>query len=142
GHAGHRRLLRCSTKGAGGRFTIPHRLYGASETERCVEIPWALSRYRGERRVLDVGYAHAEPRYAHALAGLGIPVLVGIDLVAAKRDGVRALAADVRAPALRPGSFDLIMAISVIEHVGRDNTRYSGALPDPVDADGDLAAIR
>ena len=31
--------------------------------ERMIEIPWCLARYDGERRVLDVGYAYAEPAY-------------------------------------------------------------------------------
>jgi len=39
----------------------------AAFDERAIEIPWALARYNGERRVLDVGYAFAEPAY---LAGL------------------------------------------------------------------------
>ena len=36
--------------------------------ERLIEIPWVLSRYRGEQRVLDVGYANADPAYLAALA--------------------------------------------------------------------------
>jgi O-antigen chain-terminating methyltransferase len=141
GGAARRRVIRRAAAPS-HPFRIPHRLYGANETERCVEIPWALSRYRGERRVLDVGYAYAEPRYLDALAALRIPFLVGIDLVAAQCPGLHSLAADVRVPALRPGSFDLALALSVIEHVGRDNTRYVGARQDPTDPDGDLAAIR
>lgn len=138
---GRRHLLRWPPEGPRRRFRIPHRLYGAFESERCVEIPWVLSRYRGERRVLDVGYASAEARYLDGLMALRIPLLVGIDLAVSARAGVRPVVADVRAPALRPGSFDLVLAISVIEHVGRDNTRYVGALSDPRDAEGDFAAI-
>ena len=125
-----------------GRFCIPHKLYGAFESERCVEIPWTLSRYRGERRVLDVGYAHAERRYTDALSALGIPILVGIDLTASLRSGVWPLVADVRWPALKACSFDQVLAISVIEHIGRDNTRYIGSVSDPTDTRGDMAAIR
>jgi len=123
-------------------FRIPHRLYGAAESERSVEIPWVLSRYRGEPRVLDVGYASAEPRYLDALTALRVPLLVGIDLAASPRAGIRPIVADVRAPALRPASFDLVLAISVIEHVGRDNTRYIGERSDAADPEGDLVAIR
>jgi len=136
------RLLRWAASRRGGRFAIPHRLYGTFETERCIEIPWALSRYRGERRVLDVGHVHAEPRYVSAIEGLGIPCLVGIDLAATARAGVRGIVADIRAPALRAGAFDLVLAISVIEHIGRDNTRYVGAQPDHSDDEGDFEAIR
>jgi hypothetical protein len=124
------------------RFRIPHPSYGAGETERCVEIPWVLSRYSGERRVLDVGHAHAEPRYVEAVAALRIPALVGLDLVAAGRAGVRAVAGDARVPPFRRGAFELILAVSVVEHVGRDNRRYVGERPDPADPDGDLASVR
>ena len=43
-------------------FHIDTPLYGLGDSERWVEIPWVLSRYRDESRVLDTGYANAEPR--------------------------------------------------------------------------------
>ena len=48
----------------------------AGSDERPVEIPWCLARYAGERRVLDVGYAFAEPAY---LAGPARPRRAGAD---------------------------------------------------------------
>src|SRR5215472_2202817 len=36
-------------------------------TERVVEIPWMLTRYRGERSVLDVGTSFALPVYVDSL---------------------------------------------------------------------------
>ena len=42
--------------------------------ERVVEVPWVLSRLVAEGRVLEVGYAFAEPAY---LAGL---LRAGVDL--------------------------------------------------------------
>jgi hypothetical protein len=108
-------------------FEITHALYGAADSERAVEIPWALSRYGRESRVLDVGYAHAEPRYLEALTALRVPLLVRIDLATASVPGIRGVVNDVRQPSFRPGSFDLIIAISVVEHIGRDNTVYLGS---------------
>ena len=139
---GQRRRIAWAREGERLRFRLPHARYGAGDTERCVEIPWVLSRYRGERRVLDVGTAHAEARYLAALAELSPPVLVGLDLVGARPAGVRPLVADVRQPALRARSIDLAVAISVLEHVGRDNRRYVGEGADPTDDAGDLAAVR
>src|SRR5215207_9361507 len=55
----------------------------AGHDERVVEVAWTLGRYRGERRVLDVGFAHAEPLYLAALAELGADAIVGVDIVAA-----------------------------------------------------------
>ncbi len=126
----------------GGQFRIPHSLYGAGETERCVEMPWVLSRYDGERTVLDVGSAHALAQYYSALAALEIPVLVGLDLVAREAPGMLVIGADARFPAVRPQSVELILAISVLAHVGRDTTRYGIGEREYRDVAGDCTAVR
>jgi SAM-dependent methyltransferase len=112
----------------------------ASSDERVVEIPWALARLRGEARVLDVGYAFAEPAY---LAGLSAAVpdgLVGVDLVERDVAGLRSVVADVRALPFAPRSFDVVLCISTLEHVGMDNRVYGG--PGEQDESGRLAALR
>jgi SAM-dependent methyltransferase len=103
----------------------PRRLTAAASwDDRLIELPWTLARYRGERRVLDVGYAFAEPAYLAALVELGAPELVGVDLSEADVPGMRTLRADVRSLPFRDGSFDVAFCISTLEHVGRDNRRY------------------
>ena len=92
--------------------------------ERPIEIPWCLARYAGEPRVLDVGYAFAEPAYLAGLLGLGVPELTGVDLVAAEVPGLHGVQADLRELPFADGAFDLAIAISTLEHVGRDNTQY------------------
>src|SRR5438034_4039099 len=52
--------------------------------ERAIEIPWALSRLAGARRVLDVGSANAQPAYLAALVTASVPDLVGVDLAEAE----------------------------------------------------------
>src|SRR6188472_736172 len=47
--------------------------------ERVVEIPWALSRVVPSGRVVEVGYAYAEPVYLAGLLRAGVE-LVGVDL--------------------------------------------------------------
>jgi SAM-dependent methyltransferase len=81
--------------------------------ERAIEIPWCLARYDGERRVLDVGYAFAEPAYLAGLATLGAPELVGVDLA---------------------------FCVSTLEHVGRDNEVYD--VDAPREESGDEAGLR
>lgn len=118
---GQRFVVRCCSNKP---FRIDSTFYGLGDSERCVEIPWALSRYRGEVYVLDVGHARAQKRYIEARNALAVPVLVGVDPSAAAQDGIRGVAGDVLWPPFRQHSFDLIIAISVIEHVGCDNSRY------------------
>ncbi len=92
--------------------------------ERPIEIPWCLARYTGERRVLDVGYAFAEPAYLAGLVGLGAPELTGVDLACAEVPGLTSVQADLRELPFADGAFELAIAISTLEHVGRDNTQY------------------
>jgi O-antigen chain-terminating methyltransferase len=105
-------------------FSIDTPLYGLDDSERCIEIPWVLSRFQGEARVLDVGYANAEPRYLEVRDALEIPSLAGLDLAAAPQPRISGVAGDALALPFRPGAFDLILAISALEHVGRDNSIY------------------
>jgi SAM-dependent methyltransferase len=96
--------------------------------ERPIEIPWCLARYDGEPRVLDVGYAFAEPAYLAGLSALGARELVGVDLAEAEVPGLRGVVADLRELPFRAGSFDLILCISTLEHIGLDNTVYGLAV--------------
>jgi SAM-dependent methyltransferase len=122
------------------RFKLPHEPYGKGDTERCIEIPWAISCYHGEEKVLDVGYAHAEERYIKELLGLSTPTLYGIDLVGKHIESIVPVIGDIRKSPFDSGSFDLIFCISTIEHVGRDNSIYYQG-PSPIDEFGDLKAI-
>src|ERR671936_317330 len=69
-------------RGAAARATgeRPHELVSSAEfDERPIELAWTLGRYHGEARVLDVGYAFAEPAWLAAVLGLGARELVGGD---------------------------------------------------------------
>jgi SAM-dependent methyltransferase len=112
----------------------------ASSDERAIEIPWCLARYDGESRVLDVGYAFAEPAYLAGLVALGAADLAGADLVQADVPGVRPVLGDVRALPLDDDAFELILCISTLEHVGRDNEVYD--VDAPREEQGDEAALR
>lgn len=108
-----------------GPFTLaPGHPGGPDTTERAVEIPWVLSRWSGEGRVLDLGYAYAAGYYLSAVAALGIPELHGVDWSAAAVPGMLRTRGDLRALPYRAGAFDLVLCISTIEHVGLDNARY------------------
>lgn len=112
----------------------------ASSDERAIEIPWCLARYDGEPRVLDVGYAFAEPAYLAGLVALGAADLAGADLARTDVPGLRPVVGDVRTLPLDDAVFELILCISTLEHVGRDNEVYD--VDAPREEEGDEAALR
>jgi O-antigen chain-terminating methyltransferase len=93
-------------------------------TERVVEIPWVASRFQREQRVLDVGSSHAISPYLVYLAGLGIAELHGVDLSPRSIKGMIMTTADVRNMPYPDGKFELILCVSTLEHIGRDNAKY------------------
>ena len=102
----------------------PHGLTGPPGTdERVVEIPWVLARYRGERRVLDLGSANADPAYLAALVEAA-PGAVGLDLAEAAIPGLRTEVGDLRRLPFGDRAFDVAFCVSTLEHVGADNTTY------------------
>jgi Domain of unknown function (DUF4214)/Methyltransferase domain len=96
--------------------------------ERAIEISWCLSRYRGEPRLLDVGYAFAKPAYLAALVNLGAPEVVAVDVAETAVPGVKRVQADVRSLPFDRGWFDVVLCISTLEHVGADDDRYARGL--------------
>jgi O-antigen chain-terminating methyltransferase len=111
----------------------------SATSERVVEIPWVLSRYQSERRVLDIGSAFALGLYVRYLRRLGIPELHGVDLGAARVGGMVMARADVRHMPYQDEYFDLILCVSTLEHIGRDNVNYGVGSSD--DARGDYVAL-
>ncbi len=103
----------------------------AGTDERVVEIPWVLSRLRASGRVLEVGYAFAEPAYLAGLLRAGVE-LVGADLATREVEGMEVAEADVRELPFSDRSFDQVLLVSTLEHVGADNTVYGLA----VESDG------
>ena len=129
-----------SARGARLQGERPRNLRAPAGTdERPIEIPWCLSRYGGEQRVLDLGYAFAEPSYLAGLVGLGASGLVGVDLASAEVPGLRSTVADARELPFAAGSFELALCISTLEHIGRDNELYG--LESQRDDDGALRAL-
>jgi SAM-dependent methyltransferase len=88
--------------------------------ERSAEVPWALQRVGGARRVLDVGcstsdyladLAQAEPARDRRVCGLDPDAPRPIRNVGVVKGTI------VASP-FPPASFDLILCISTVEHVG------------------------
>jgi SAM-dependent methyltransferase len=112
----------------------------ADVDERPIEIAWTLGRYRGERRVLDLGYAFAEPIWLSALIAAHPRELTGVDLLERDVPGMQSVVADLRSLPFASRSFDVVFCISTLEHVGADNTRYGADAE--ADPNGPLDALR
>jgi SAM-dependent methyltransferase len=91
--------------------------------ERVIEIPWVLSRLRTSGRTLEVGYAFAETAYLGALLRGGVE-LVGVDLATRDFEGLETVEADVRDLPFPDGSFEQVLLVSTLEHIGADNSAY------------------
>src|SRR5437763_16307101 len=104
------------SQGPWRRFTEGTTTVGSSE--RVVEIPWVLTRYGGQKRVLDVGTSFALDIYVEALSQLGIQDLHGVDIAPRDFSGIRMTQADVRKMPFPDAAFDLILCVSTLEHVG------------------------
>ena len=109
---------------------------GMVTTERVVEYPFVfenLKRVRGH--VLDVGCCHS--RLPIALASRGYHV-VGLDFQSYvfRHPCLQAIRGDLMALPFAPASFDAVVAVSVIEHIG------IGHYGEPEAATGDRHAVR
>jgi SAM-dependent methyltransferase len=129
---------------ARARGERPRLLTGPPDTdERVVEIPWVLARLR-PGRVLEVGYAFAEPSYLAAVMRAVGGGLVGVDLADREVAGLERVTADVRALPFADASFDQVLLVSTLEHVGADTAVY-GVETDvsggPAEALGELRRV-
>ena len=127
-------------RGARNRGERPRRLEGPPATdERVIEIPWVLARLNAGR-VLEVGYAFAEPAYVAGLLEAAPRELVGLDLASGSVPGMETVQGDARELPFPDADFDQVLLVSTLEHVGADNERYG--LEGAADDGGMRAALR
>ena len=101
--------------------------FGRLLDERIVEYPWAVARLSGFRgRLLDAGsvlnFDYLIPRFRKPDVELVISTLAP-EKHAFWEDGVSYVYEDMRDSCLRDDFFDSIVCLSVLEHVGMDNTQ-------------------
>jgi O-antigen chain-terminating methyltransferase len=116
-----------------GRSTV-------GSSERVIEIPWVISRYRGENRLLDLGTAFGIHVYAELLRKLSAPEIFGVDIAKVEIEGIRMVQADARDMPFPDQHFPLITCISTLEHIGREQTDFGITIA--ADAEGDVAALK
>ena len=104
--------------------------------ERCIEVPWAFSRYNGQKKILEIGLCLADLSLIQAqirLKELTGCQFFGLDIVDINRvlnrfetlpQDIRSIyqfkQADARQSGFPDNSFDLVFLISTLEHFGFD----------------------
>ena len=114
--------------------------YGIGFDERVVEYPW-LRAAGPEGRALDAGstlnHAHILDRFLPALDSLTI-VTLAPEPVSFPERGVSYVYADLRELPLEDDSFEVVISLSTLEHVGMDNSIYGLGAGRAADPDAEL----
>jgi SAM-dependent methyltransferase len=104
--------------------------YGVGIDERCVEYPWLLSKLPiGTQRLLDAGSAlNHEFLLDHpVIRDKSLHILtLAPEAGCYWQKGISYLFDDLRSIPIRDDYYDFVACISTLEHVGCDNTVYTG----------------
>ncbi|WP_026840442.1 class I SAM-dependent methyltransferase [Citrifermentans bremense] len=110
---------------------------------RCVEYPFAAWQLAGGTKVLDVGTVKADKAWHLWLEQLPIEVhATDYDEPYAPFENVTFHRADLRDLPFQSDSFDRILAVSVIEHIGLADPQVVAEQKPEVDPEGDLNAFK
>jgi len=111
---------------------------------RCIEYPYAASKLNpSDRKILHVGIAKADKNWIRWLESLPLQVYgTDYDKPIWNSDKICFDQFDVRKLAYDNDFFDLVFAVSVIEHIGLENSQVNAKNKPRVEANGDLQAVR
>jgi SAM-dependent methyltransferase len=96
----------------------------AVAAEGVVAAAWALSRVSSGGRVLDVGSTFADAAYLAGLHQLDATTLVCVDPSPVDVPGLEVTRADVRDLPFDRSSFDTVLCLGTLQHIGCDNRIY------------------
>jgi len=103
--------------------------FGRGLGERCVEYPWVFARIpEGAAKILDAGSVFNYDYIVHQekLKNKSLTcVTLAPEVYCFYRERVSYLFEDLRQLPIRDESFDMVISISTLEHIGLDNTRYT-----------------
>jgi hypothetical protein len=108
-----------------------------TESPRIVEYPWILKNFPREGKVLDVGSSGSQLPVMLACLGFSVWTLdVRSYEYADLSTNLHSISGDLRNTGIADGFFDIVTAVSTIEHIGL------GRYGDAVDPEGDRNAMR
>jgi len=107
------------------------------ESPRIIEYPWVLRNLPSEGKILDVGSTGSQLPIMLACLGYRVWTIDVRDYeYAGLSDNLHSVVGDIRRTGFPDGFFDVVVAVSTIEHVGL------GRYGDPIDVEGDRKAIK
>ncbi|WP_291728282.1 class I SAM-dependent methyltransferase [Bernardetia sp.] len=110
---------------------------------RCIEYPFAASKVEKTDKILDIGTAKADKAWCDWLDNLPSEVhATDYDDNEYSFKNVIFHQADVRQLPYENDTFDKILAVSVIEHIGLDDAQVNIANKPKVEKQGDIEAVR
>lgn len=110
---------------------------------RCIEYPWCAANYNGELNILDVGSAKADVYWIKWFEGLDANVyLADYDVIEYKSDKLKKVQCDIRRTNFEDDYFDVVFAVSVLEHIGLADPQVKNTDKPEVDDLGDLRAFQ
>jgi SAM-dependent methyltransferase len=110
---------------------------------RCIEYPFAASQVYDCNKILDVGTTKSDPTWIAWLESLPIEVhAIDYDKPNFQFKNITFHESDLRDIPIDDNSFDIVLAVSVIEHIGLEDPQvFSSKLPKK-EIDGDIKAVK
>jgi SAM-dependent methyltransferase len=103
--------------------------YGASWPDRVVEFPWAVCRLGRAERILDAGSTFNHRQILDHFQGRDLTITtLAPEAHNYADEGISYVFSDLRDLPFRDDRFDLVLSISVLEHVGMDVSGYGAAV--------------
>lgn len=115
--------------------------FGFSLDERIVEIPWVVANLPSTGSVLDAGSALNHP----VILGRLMPHVASLTITTFTEEETNAelgpsyVTADLRSLPFEDESFETIVCVSTLDHVGMDNSAYGSPEPPSDDPDHEVA---
>jgi SAM-dependent methyltransferase len=110
---------------------------------RCIEYPFAAAQLGEARCILDVGSAKADPAWISWLEHLPIEVhATDYDQPSEEFRRIKFCRADVRNLPIPDQTYDLVFAVSVIEHIGLASPQVFAREIPHISENGDLEAVQ
>lgn len=123
--------------------TLFHRSYDKLHS-RCIEYPYAASMLVSGDNILDVGTVKADKYWLIWLESLKDRNVFAVDFDKPKRaySKINFLQSDVRNIHFEDNFFDVIFAVSVIEHIGLEDSQVNKRDKPEIQDDGDVEAVK